>query len=421
MALKKGLLISIGTGVGDTPESILNAISLSISERNPNFIAFIVSDKSKKNAQIVCENLGIDKKHYNFFEISNPNDLDKCVKKTNEAVDWLLKQNLSSHQIIADFTSGTKPMSSAIVLVAFQRNIGSLSYVQGERIKGIVKKGTEQVMSFKPIISKIYSNINEAYKSLKIYQFDTASSIITECQEFRDLLSENRKNELDYLENIIKAYHSWDLFKHHEAEKYFSKAETAFKKLEKNEFISLFPEKKTLKSLKILGNFIYQNKKDKIIIADLLANAKRRIKEGKYDDAMARLYRIFELVGQTILFSKYGLNSSDLDLDKIRNLLGSKFEKWTSLLQRDPTDNKVKIGARKVYELLNDLGHNVRKELESFKTLLAQRNNSILAHGLKPIEKETVEKLWEKIFDLCQKHFDNFEKTYQQLIFSWDQ
>ena len=236
MPLKKGLLISIGTGIGDNPQSILHAIHLSISERNPNFVAFVVSEQSKKNAQSVAEELELSHNQYEFFEILDPNDLDECVQKTEEGLKWLLSQGLGTHEIIADFTSGTKPMSSAMVLIAFQKDIASLSYVQGKREKGIVKKGTEKVVSFRPIISKIYSKIDEAYNSLLIYQFDIAKSIIKNCQSFKDLMSEDLKAEIDYLENIINGYHSWDLFKHHEAKDFFDKARIFFEKHKKEGF-----------------------------------------------------------------------------------------------------------------------------------------------------------------------------------------
>jgi len=50
-----------------------------------------------------------------------------------------------------------------------------------------------------------------------------------------------------------------------------------------------------------------------LLIADILNNARRRMKEGKYDDAMARLYRTVELIAQYRLKMKYEIDTSDVD------------------------------------------------------------------------------------------------------------
>ncbi len=418
MPLKKGLLISVGTGVGGTPKSILHAITLAVSEKNPNFVAFVVSEQSSKNAQEVTQRLELNDEQYEVFQVEDPNDLDKCVAKTKEAYQWLLNKGLRKNEIVADFTSGTKPMSSAIVLVAFQEDIATLSYVQGMREQGLVKKGTERVISFTPLISKIYSREKDIYKSLLRYQFDIAKSNIREIQDYKDLVA-NLGFEIDFLQYIVEGYHCWDLFKHHEAKKSFEKAYSLLEKIEREEFKKIFPGKEVVKQLGYLGNLINQNKKKPDIIADLLANANRRIQEGKYDDATARLYRIFELIGQTVLELEYGLDSSDLNIKKIEEQLKDKFINWKDILRRD-NDGKIKIGARKVYELLKDLGHLLGNRVEEFKTLLAQRNYSILAHGLRPINKEKTEEFFEKIFKLSKETFEGFELLYQKSQFPWN-
>ena len=48
-------------------------------------------------------------------------------------------------------------------------------------------------------------------------------------------------------------------------------------------------------------------------LSDLLNNAQRRIKEQKYDDAVARLYRITELIAQINLFELDLINDYNLN------------------------------------------------------------------------------------------------------------
>ncbi|MBX6423226.1 TIGR02710 family CRISPR-associated CARF protein [Thermosulfurimonas sp. F29] len=410
---KKGLLISVGTGIGDSPESILNAIKLSISDRNPNFVAFLVSKDSKDNAKVVVEELKLSSRNYKFFEIPDPNDLNECVKKTEEALRWLFKKGLDSSQIIADFTSGTKPMSSAIVMVAFQKDIGRLSYIQGKREKGIVKSGTEKVVSFQPFIINSYFKFELAYKSLLQYQFKIAHSLIGDIQNFINLLSDY-KSEVKYLNFIIRGYHEWDLFHHHKAAKFFEEAKKELKGVQEEKLKKLFP--KEISHIKFIGNLIYKKEKHPAIIADLLANTDRRIEEGKYDDAIARLYRIVELIAQVLLFCKYNLDSSNVNFEQIKEKIIRKdlLPEWKKILEQEN-----KIGLWKCYKLLNDLGDPIGKEIKNFQDLLYQRNNSILAHGLTPIKKEIVEELREKVENICKSQFENFEDLYRKSVFPW--
>mgnify|MGYP005868764147 FL=1 len=99
-----------------------------------------------------------------------------------------------------------------------------------------------------------------------------------------------------------------------------------------------------------------QNPNEFKLIIELLQNAGRRIDEEKYDDAVARLYRTSELIGQTILRECYGLDSSDIDVNKIKELLKERqdvaefikgYEKEHEAAMK--TQEKIKIGLFEVF------------------------------------------------------------------------
>jgi len=127
-------------------------------------------------------------------------------------------------------------------------------------------------------------------------------------------------------------------------------------------------------------------------------NAKRRGEEGKYDDAVARLYRTTELIAQSALMIKYGVNSSDVDLWQLKSLgrMEKKtVEKYEKL--RDET-GKIKIPLKNDFGLLKDLGDEIGKKFladNRMKDMLAKRNRSILAHELVPVAKEDAERMFE--------------------------
>ena len=50
------------------------------------------------------------------------------------------------------------------------------------------------------------------------------------------------------------------------------------------------------------------------MLASIINNSKRRGKENKFDDAVARLYRSFELIAQIRLLEKYNIDTNRVDI-----------------------------------------------------------------------------------------------------------
>jgi len=400
----RGLLISVGTGIGDSPESIVHAIKLSIKEKNPERIAFLVSPQSKKNAEEVAKMLNLSENTFSFFEVSDPNDLDMAFSEAKKAINWLNSEGIPTEEVISDFTSGTKPMSSAIVLVSFLNNVERLSYVQGKRVKGIVVAGTERIITFSPILTFFEKCISQAKEYLKKYQYEAALKILKFPQTYKEILDEKEGKRVESLISLIRAYNYWDKFNH-------LYATGEFKKID----FSLFKEFKPtdVKILHIIGNAIKNKKIKKEIIVDLFANAERRFKEGKYDDCVARLYRALEMLVQWRLKEKFGLDTGDIDLSKVPDK-----EKWYNY--KNPRDGKIKLPLYASYELLKSLKDPVGNEIEHIEGLLSIRNNSILAHGVVPVEEKQSKKFFEDTKNILQKHILEFQSILNKLKFPWD-
>jgi len=400
----RGLLISVGTGIGDSPESIIHAIKLSIKEKNPERIAFLVSPQSKKNAEEVAKMLNLSENTFSFFEVSDPNDLDMAFSEAKKAINWLNSEGIPTEEVISDFTSGTKPMSSAIVLVSFLNNVERLSYVQGKRVKGIVVAGTERIITFSPILTFFEKCISQAKEYLKKYQYEAALKILKFPQTYKEILDEKEGKRVESIISLIRAYNYWDKFNH-------LYATGEFKKID----FSLFKEFKPtdVKILHIIGNAIKNKKIKKEIIVDLFANAERRFKEGKYDDCVARLYRALEMLVQWRLKEKFGLDTGDIDLSKVPDK-----EKWYNY--KNPRDGKIKLPLYASYELLKSLKDPVGNEIEHIEGLLSIRNNSILAHGVVPVEEKQSKKFFEDTKNILQKHILEFQSILNKLKFPWD-
>jgi len=158
-------------------------------------------------------------------------------------------------------------------------------------------------------------------------------------------------------------------------------------------------------------------------LGDLLANARRRIEQGRYDDATARLYRLSEYVVQVRFRTQFGIRRLDNPTSKVPM---ASLEQRTPRLAGDLRLQKrvlegdvVNLGLRSTIEALAEIGDQVGpfiKErcdphappLGSAKTslgnLLEARNQSLLAHGTAPVEKEIATALYEEVRAVLSRH-----------------
>ena len=139
-----------------------------------------------------------------------------------------------------------------------------------------------------------------------------------------------------------------------------------------------------------------------IRVDDLLLNAERRAAQGRYDDAIARTYRALELAAQTRLKTKYSLDTSDADLEKVPEGLRSSLEAYRS------EDGQIRIPLFAAWRLLSDIedeafGKWFQTNKGKVQDFLGTRNMSILAHGNQPIGKADFEAKGRAGISLCRE------------------
>ncbi|MDI6793613.1 MAG: TIGR02710 family CRISPR-associated CARF protein, partial [bacterium] len=149
-------------------------------------------------------------------------------------------------------------------------------------------------------------------------------------------------------------------------------------------------------------------------LADLFANAARRAEEGKFDDAVARLYRAVELLAQFFLARK-GIDAGDIDLESLPLNLREKYSQM-----KDPK-GKIKIAQERGYILLEEMGEELGQaflESKRLRNALKSRNDSILAHGLTPISSDDYQKLAEEVTKLAFVFLPALEKLKTEAEFA---
>lgn len=415
--IKKALILTLG----GSPEPLIK----SINELKPEKVFFICSNESVELVSIIKKAIKheiIDKKHI----LDDYQSLIEIFMLSSEIIKELKNEG---YDVYVDMTGGTKPMSGGLSAAAMHLNC-KLFYVaaknksdRDKRGLGVIKEDFGTIKELEdPFKEFALVEIERGIDFFNKYQFDAAEESFFKA--LNKISDKKLKRKLIIFLELTKFYDSWDKFKRSVDGK--SKLEYNLKTI--NEKIIEFEELTGQEfdfSNQILSNLSFLkdlppeklkkkyelSEKVKYYIPDLLNNAKRRISEGKYDDAVARLYRVFELISQRELL-KYGVYNKEIlnvneifkiNRENLSKFIGSNSNKIICKYSDDPKDKNFTLALRKNYNLLNDLENDLANEFlnddekgNPLHDLLEKRNISILAHGLKPVEKEDAEKLFEK-------------------------
>ncbi len=421
--------------VGGASEPIIK----SIKEWKPKKLIFIYSQKSKSSFEKdlteiynYTKNMPNSQKSKSSFEkdlpsklsalfpflepqniedivVDDPEDIKQIVQQikkdiTPEHKSWI--KNGDDYISVLDITGGTKCMSASLALVARSWKQILFSYVGGERGKGgvgTVKTGDEKVVKkANPWELFAYQTIDEAILFFNDHKYSSAYNLLDK----HDIITNKEikpiiKKEFCAAKNWFEAYKNWDNFDHNCS--YTILKDISDKKL--NDLKSWFSDyemdfEKSLKYCLGYLNLILKNKTEQrqlnnslYLIFDLILNAKRKARQGQFDDAIARLYRAIEAMAQYQLEEKYNINSANIQHENLTDKLKKK---------HPSSDGNIKLALQESYCFLIEKKDPLGKQFKELnlsifgednrKNPLTKRNQSILAHG----------------FDsLSQKDFDN--------------
>ncbi len=413
--MKTLFIATVGIGTGPEVDVVTPLIN-SIRASNPEHLLLFVTSQSSANGKKIRTELGRTEDNTTIHQLTaNEWDVEEIFKEMIDVISrFQQEKKVKSEDITADFTTGTKPMSSALTLAAFRLGIGRLKYISVQRGPDRrVHPGTERTIEFQPRGFQATLTISSTILLLRQYRFDSVINLLEPETLPVQLLSDTERLLRDSLTSLAQAYKYWDLFDH-------IKFHSAYKKVNfslaqrLNEF-KVSPE--TLSSVHKLGESLQKKEITDLAIIDLINNARRRIEEGKYDDATARLYRACEMLAQWVLNDRYRINTSAVDL----NCVPEQSKKW---LQECATgeNGKIQIPLAKSYRLLSDYGHQLGKEFSQNKKLrglLEERNKSILGHGIEPMKKESTISLLQAIEEEIKKVVKDYEVKSQLLRFPW--
>lgn len=366
------MLITVGTGIGgkkEATDSLAHGILKSIENFSPQKVIFFGSKNSVDTVNsLKNQYLEIYDEEFKIGEFIEIEEIDS-FKKYFTAIKSKIVELEDDYNIIIDYTSGTKTMtmSAAFASMVYRKR---LVFVSGERVNGIVVKGTEEINSQNLYLvydDLMITKIKELFNSNRFEAGKVLVEDITNTNENKDVYT-----------RLFDAYSAFDCVDYVNALKNFDVKEFCIKWPELERTFQM-----NAKALNII-NMETHKQKCFYVLASMLNNARRRAEEKKFDDAIARLYRSLELIAQ-IRLKDYSIKTSDVD-DKILEGKVDDDYLYELRLTRDKKSERIKIGLTQDYILLNELGDELGKfYMDNEKLIqnsLKYRNQSILAHGL---------------------------------------
>ena len=369
--------------VGGSCQPVITAIT----DYQPQYVYFVASEGTRGSKPTVdaagapCKGrtpaedglsivaqTGLSDSQYAVRPVNDPDSLQECYAVIQSVLREAVDANPNC-RYVADYTGGTKTMSVALAMAALEAD-WELSLVKGARTDLVkVVDGTEVAGLVNSWEVRARQLMEEARRLFNDHHYAAAETLLGSILQ-TGAVSTTLQSTLREWIGLARGLDAWDRFDHARA------------------MVVLTPYQS-----RIVPNYIFLKQivgADKRATGyeaafDLLRNAERRAHQGRYDDAVARLYRATEMFAQIRLRQRTpSLNSSNLDGSLLPEPLR---ERYASL--QDSEDGKIRLGLRQDYELLAALGDPVgiayQAVSKSLLNGLSARNNSILAHGEQPL------------------------------------
>jgi CRISPR-associated protein (TIGR02710 family) len=381
--------------IGGSPEPVIK----SLSEHDAGYIYLIPSIGSENQISLIVEKAYPRGCHAvkKTFAVADPDDLQGCYRRCLEVFEDIRKMSIEDRRIVADPTGGTKIMSSALLLAAVDRGI-KVAYVTGtERNKdglGVVVSGKERIVYNDHPFDLVARTLKERLCScFNSYRFEAAIII---GREIENRTGEKLGSIMKALVKISEGYRDWDLFRYKNCARTLESGLESLRRLSIQYHADI--ERLSVFIAAVASNIRHLNTlpHDSVspeLVAEMVANSCRRSEEGKYDDAVARLYRALEMIAQWRFQEVFGQSTTKFPLSKLDDKIRAEF------YPNKPKETLKDIPMKRAFEILDRSGDRIGgRFMENYdgriQKILDRRNKSILAHGAEPLDKADFDRLY---------------------------
>jgi len=385
----------------------LEPLEATLANHAPEAAILIASEDTMGTAAQLRE--GYPEVSFKTLLLDDPENLTGSFRLARKAL--AMAKSMEARAIFVDITGGTKPMTAGLVLALSGLGV-TFSYVGGQQRDpetGRVLSGSERIVELEDPTERFHEAEWRAYKQAwNAWRMDTAADILRRLLANSPALSPSEHRFFKHLLGVTLGMASWDRFHHAEA----------LEHLENNISVALAIAEAWRHGAKVrvLGSLESQltslshmakssRKPTRGLLEDLLANAERRAEAGRYDDALARLYRAIELAAEADLYERTGIVLREPDTWKDADLKNKYGERASQLLGLFSVldiifDIDVHLGNK------GTLAQKLRSEMQNQRALLQKRHKSILAHGTEAVHKEDYLE-FKKVFETHGIKTDN--------------
>lgn len=333
---------------------------------------------------------------FDLIELASPDHLETCHRILVEAFR-VLRATCPDAVIISDYTGGTKTMSAALAAIAVEDGRGRLSLITGTRSNHErVSHGTHHASVWLPWGMHARRRFQSSVPAL-MAAFDHAGIRALLADLTQEPLPPDLDARISLLVSLCHGFEAWDRFDHQTALGILGMPHLRRHLVEHVIFLEHVSASRGLVD-EAFDAPVRPRGDGFEIVDDLLLNAERCAIRGRYDDAVGRLYRAAELFAQIHLKVRHALATGDLDLERVPEAARSAFF-------RGP-HGRVQTGVRGAYELLrhfpdDPVGRVFTDETtglgDRLMNALQIRNQSLFAHGFRPLERREYEQVHEAV------------------------
>lgn len=375
--------------VGGSPEPLLKTLAAN----RPQYVLFVVSEGSSTTV----ENDILPAMDYqptcDYLVISDHNDMGAVYRELRDGrvEDWLNEHALHAEDVYLDITGGTKAMTAALALAGVER-FNAFSYVGGEERNknnlGTVITGSEYLVSTpNPWDTYAVRDLELANEMLAGRNADMAASVLDSASE---KCNPDLSRQLKQFASLARAFGNADRFAFGGLPEYVDGQ--SFKAL-----CNRYP------GLDVIGGHWKAVSQDlrqpdrtpgRPTLLELLANAQRRARQHRYDDAIGRIYRAVELYAQQLVKQAFNVELGRVTRQSVpqhrRNSFDAQFD-------RSFRDGWYQLGLADMYQCL-DFSDDPKLKSKSdvhdkLKERLNARHRSLLGHGVSPVTDNIYQEL----------------------------
>lgn len=429
--MSKALLLTVGTGTVDKlEETLIVPFRRSFEAGEWDLVVLFPSKETEKNAFLLKEKFPQYRIEVRALrEPKLEDNADECFKHFDGEIRRLCERGFVPANITLDITRGTKAMSAALLMAAAAHGVGNVRYLAGGQRdeRGMVVPGTEipSDISLHWVFQRRRVTLGIDY--LKQGNFAAVEALFPGAP--RVAYPGYLREEIQWLGFVAQFWGAWDRFDYLSAN---TLAKRAGMPAQPPAFIEPFlPGTDQTELLGLLASAPPPDAEDNVrycraLAADLLANAERRLREGKNEEVLVRIYRVLELMGQLRLFA-HGIDTSDLPREH------PVVSRWLGAIPDPPRPDRqgrLQVGREKAAELLAEVereqgterGREIAAKLVDLSWLKYEdfgprlRNTSILLHGFKARTRgreDALKRVYQQVRDLFASEHGSNPKLLQ--------